>query len=53
MQPRKLKSMWQLLGGCRGGNETGDGESGQKKGGEEQSEKSSSDEETTVDEHVD
>ena len=30
MQPRKLKSMWQLLGGCRGGNETGDGESGQK-----------------------
>ena len=53
MQPRKLKSMWQLLGGCRGGNETGDGESGQKKGGEEQSEKSSTDEETTVDERVD
>ena len=40
MQPRKLKSEWQLLGGCRGGNETSNGEQCD----EEESEESSSDE---------
>ena len=47
MQPRKLKSKWRLLGGCRGGDEKSNVERIQKKGDEEASESSSSDDESS------
>ena len=46
MQPRKLKSKWQLLGGYKGGAGTSNVERDQKKPDEKESEDSSSDEET-------
>ena len=47
MQPRKLKSKWQLKGGFKGGDETSKVEKIGKKGDKKESEESSSDEEET------